>query len=109
MSGAARRPHPGLSGLSPIRRSQALEAATRILPSALHDDPMIVARALEGGAQGFVLEDTAMTRFHEAIADSLSMSERSVSAVVSGIQRKLGAGSLADLLHIALSRDGRPV
>jgi len=152
----------GLSGLSLIRRVRALEPATRILAFSMHDDPVIVARAIEGGAHGFVLKDTAVTRFHEAlatvsagrsylphevatkiamlnagllesplarltarevqvlsllgagksneaIADSLSMSQRSVSAVVSGMKQKLGAGSLADLLRIALSRDGRPV
>lgn len=152
----------GLSGLSLIRRVRALEPATRILAFSMHDDPVIVARAIEGGAHGFVLKDTAVTRFHEAIeavsagrsylphevatriamlnaglldsplarltarevqvlsllgvgksnaaiADSLSMSERSVSAVVSGMKQKLSAGSLADLLHIALARDGRPV
>jgi DNA-binding NarL/FixJ family response regulator len=127
----------------------------------MHDDPVIVARAIEGGAQGFVLKDTAVTDFHEAleavragqsylphgvatqiamlnagllespfarlsarevqvlsllgegktseaIADSLSLSHRSVSATLSGMKRKLGAGSLAHLLHIAVSRAGGP-
>lgn len=58
----------GLSGLSLIRRVRALEPATRILAFSMHDDPVIVARAIEGGAHGFVLKDTAVTRFHEALA-----------------------------------------
>lgn len=149
----------GLSGLSLIRRIRALEPATRILVLSMHNDPVIVARAIESGAQGFVLKDSAVQRFqealdavraggiflphhlateiamlnaglrqselspltarelqilsllgrgktNEAIADSLSMSVRSVSAAVSNLRRKLGAGSLAELLEFALTHDG---
>ncbi|MDP4002093.1 response regulator transcription factor [Methylobacterium sp. NEAU K] len=149
----------GLSGLSLIRRVRALEPATRILAFSMHDDPVIVARAIECGAHGFVLKDTAVARFHEAleavgaghsflshdlamriavlnggpkssplsrltarelqilsllgsgktnaaIANSLSMSRRNVSTIVSGMKQKLGASSLAHLLHIAVTRDG---
>lgn len=58
----------GLSGLSLIRRVQALEPATRILAFSMHDDPVIVARAIECGAHGFVMKDTMVACFHEALA-----------------------------------------
>jgi DNA-binding NarL/FixJ family response regulator len=49
----------GLGGLSLIRRINAHDAATRILVFSMHSDPVIVARALEAGATGYVLKDTA--------------------------------------------------
>ena len=149
----------GLSGLSLIRRVRTLEPRTRILAFSMHDDPVIVARSIECGAHGFVLKDTAVATFHEAltavragrsflshrlateiamlnaglspsplarvsarelqilsllgagqtyeaIADALSVSARSVAASVSSLRQKLGAGSQAQLLHIALTRYG---
>ena len=42
---------------------------------------------------------------YEIIADKLSVSDRSIAAAVSNLRQKLGAGSLAQLLHIALAQD----
>ena len=56
----------GLAGLSLIRRVRALEPATRILAFSMHDDPVIVARALESGATGYVLKDTASGDLYHA-------------------------------------------
>ncbi|GBU16492.1 two-component regulatory system response regulator NarL [Methylobacterium sp.] len=148
----------GLSGLSLIRRVRALEPATRILAFSMHDDPVIVSRALESGALGYVLKDArgpdfveALTRVragevyldhrlatevamlnagarpaplarlnarelqilsllsrgrsYDSIADSLSLSYRTVVNAGSSMRRKLGAGSLAELIQIALAHD----
>ena len=58
----------GLSGLSLIRRIKALEPEARILAFSMHADPVVVARALEGGALGFVLKDAGSAVFLEALA-----------------------------------------
>jgi DNA-binding NarL/FixJ family response regulator len=49
----------GLGGLPLIRRIRAHDPRTRILVLSMHSDPTIVARALEAGASGYVLKDTA--------------------------------------------------
>jgi DNA-binding NarL/FixJ family response regulator len=149
----------GLSGLSLIRRVRALEPATRILAFSMYDDPVIAARVLEAGAQGFVLKDTSVAVFLEAleavragrgylphaiatsiaildlvadrsplsrlnarelqilsllgkgktyteIARILTLNYRSVVSTTSAMRLKLGVGSLAELIHIALSQPG---
>ena len=58
----------GLSGLSLIRRIKALEPEARILVFSMHADPVVVARALEGGALGFALKDAGSAEFLEALA-----------------------------------------
>lgn len=56
----------GVSGLSLIRRIRTLEARTGILAFSMHDDPTIVARALESGATGYVLKDAPAREFLDA-------------------------------------------
>lgn len=58
----------GLSGLSLIRRIKALEPETRILVFSMHADPVVVSRALESGALGFVLKDAGSGTVLEAVA-----------------------------------------
>ncbi|MDP4021381.1 response regulator transcription factor [Methylobacterium sp. NEAU 140] len=149
----------GLSGLSLIRRIRALDPVARILAFSMHDDPVIAARVLESGALGFVLKDSSVAAFLEAldavragrsylphaiatgiatldltprrsplarltarelqilsllgkgrsysdIAGILTLNYRSVVSATSAIRLKLGAGSLAELMHIALTQDG---
>jgi DNA-binding NarL/FixJ family response regulator len=149
----------GLSGLSLIRRIQALEPATRILAFSMYDDPVIAARAIEAGASGFVMKDSTVAVFLEAleavragrgylphaiateiamldlspdraplarlnarelqilsllgkgktyaeIARILTLNYRSVVGTTSAMRVKLGAGSLAELIHIALRQPG---
>ncbi|WP_407528941.1 response regulator [Methylobacterium oryzisoli] len=55
-----------LSGLELIRRIRAVAPETRILVFSMHDDPVIVARALESGAMGYVLKDTASGDLYRA-------------------------------------------
>jgi DNA-binding NarL/FixJ family response regulator len=49
----------GLAGLPLIKRIRAHNPRTRILVFSMHSDPMIAARALEAGANGYVLKDAA--------------------------------------------------
>jgi len=49
----------GLGGLDLIRRLRAHDPRARILVFSMHSDPIIVARALEAGATGYVLKDTS--------------------------------------------------
>jgi two-component system, NarL family, invasion response regulator UvrY len=49
----------GLGGLDLVRRINAHDPAARILVFSMHSDPIIVARALQAGAIGYVLKDTS--------------------------------------------------
>jgi DNA-binding NarL/FixJ family response regulator len=56
----------GLSGLELIRRIRGHDAHARILVFSMHSDPVIVARALQAGATGYVVKDTSAEKFIEA-------------------------------------------
>jgi len=56
----------GMAGLGLIRRIRAVAPETRILVFSMHNDPVIVARALEAGALGYVLKDHASAELFEA-------------------------------------------
>jgi two-component system, NarL family, invasion response regulator UvrY len=49
----------GLGGLTLIRRIRRHDPRARILVLSMHSDPMIVTRALEAGASGYILKDTS--------------------------------------------------
>jgi two-component system invasion response regulator UvrY len=49
----------GLAGLPLIKRIRGHDPRIRILVFSMHSDPMIAARALEAGANGYVLKDAA--------------------------------------------------
>ena len=51
-----------LGGLSFIRRLRIHDQRTPILVLSMHADPVIVSRALELGASGYVLKDTSSER-----------------------------------------------
>jgi len=57
-----------MAGLGLIRRIRAVAPETRILVFSMHNDPVIVARALEAGALGYVLKDHASAELFEAFA-----------------------------------------
>jgi len=46
-----------LSGLSLLRRLRRIDKETPVLVLTMHRDPMVVGRALEAGASGYVLKD----------------------------------------------------
>ncbi|KQP80984.1 MULTISPECIES: response regulator transcription factor [unclassified Methylobacterium] len=56
----------GLAGLELIRRMRNANRAVRILVFSMHNDPVIVSRALEAGALGYVLKDHASGELFEA-------------------------------------------
>jgi two-component system, NarL family, invasion response regulator UvrY len=56
----------GLAGLPLIRRINSHDPNARILVFSMHSDPIIVARALEAGATGYVLKDTSSKDLIEA-------------------------------------------
>ena len=45
---------PGIGGLELLRKLLARDAAARVLVFSMHDTPQLIARALDGGACGFV-------------------------------------------------------
>src|SRR3954464_13071154 len=49
----------GLDGLQLIRRIRAHNARARILVFTMHSDPTIAIRALDAGANGYVLKDSS--------------------------------------------------
>ncbi|WP_238257820.1 response regulator transcription factor [Methylobacterium gnaphalii] len=56
-----------LAGLSLIRRMNALQAGVRILAFSMHDDPVVVSRAVGSGALGYVLKDAPTATIIEAL------------------------------------------
>src|SRR5262245_43553161 len=57
----------GLAGMQLIRRIRAHSPLTRILVFSMYSDPNIVARALEAGANGYVLKDSSSADLIKAI------------------------------------------
>lgn len=57
----------GLSGLALIRRIKAHDPRTRMVVFSMHSDPVIVTRALQAGAAGYVLKDTALEELVRAV------------------------------------------
>ncbi len=149
----------GLAGLDLIRRMHLRNRQTRILVFSMHADPVIVSRALEAGAAGYIVKDAGPDEFVEAfkkiasgkpylsgaiatdvalvsahampnplsnlsrrevqtlsllaagnsyraIADELRVSYKTVVNICSLLRRKLGAGSLAELIAFAVRNLG---
>ena len=59
----------GLAGLSLIRRINEVDRRVPILVLSMHRDPAIVLQALEAGALGYVLKDTATEDLLKAIQE----------------------------------------
>ena len=57
----------GLSGLSLIRSIRANNPRARILVFSMHSDPIIVSRALQTGASGYLLKDTSSEELVRAV------------------------------------------
>jgi DNA-binding NarL/FixJ family response regulator len=49
-----------LEGLSPIQRIHSHDPQARILVLSLHKDPIIVSRAFDAGASGYIVKDAAI-------------------------------------------------
>lgn len=62
---------PGISGLEALRRILGRQPAARVLMFSMHEDPVFVARALNGGALGYLTKASApdlMVKAVKAIA-----------------------------------------
>jgi DNA-binding NarL/FixJ family response regulator len=106
----------GLGGLALIRRIQSHDPRARILVFSMHSDPMIVVRALEAGATGYVIKDTTSEEFVEAfekvragtphLSNALAMQ---VALVGTGVHRNpLRDLTPRELEVLSLLAEGKP-
>jgi len=56
----------GLAGMPLIQRIKAYDPRARILVFSMHGDPVIVTRALQAGAAGYLLKDTSSQELVDA-------------------------------------------
>jgi two-component system, NarL family, invasion response regulator UvrY len=90
----------GLGGLSLIRRVHADDRRVPILVLSMHRDPTLVMQALEAGAVGYVLKDTAAEDLLKAIQQVQSGSRylsHSLAIEVAVARTAPRSRSLADL------------
>jgi DNA-binding NarL/FixJ family response regulator len=57
----------GLAGLSLVRALRTSDPRARILVFSMHSDPVIVGRALESGATGYLIKDTSSEDLVDAV------------------------------------------
>jgi DNA-binding NarL/FixJ family response regulator len=106
----------GLGGLALIRRIRSHDPRARILVFSMHSDPMIVVRALEAGATGYVIKDTTSEEFVEAfekvragtphLSNALAMQ---VALVGTGVHRNpLRDLTPRELEVLSLLAEGKP-
>jgi two-component system, NarL family, invasion response regulator UvrY len=106
----------GLGGLELIRRIRADDINVRILVFSMHSDPVIVARALQAGATGYVVKDTSPQNFIEAfkkvrvgmryLSDDLAM--QVAFANTPGRQDPLADLTPRELQTLSLLAEGKP-
>lgn len=58
---------PGISGIETIRRIRLRDPSAKILVFSMHDSPVMVTRALEAGAAGYLTKSSAATEMVEAV------------------------------------------
>jgi two-component system, NarL family, invasion response regulator UvrY len=106
----------GLGGLPLIKRIRAHDPRTRILVFSMHGDPIIVARALEAGAKGYVLKDTSSDEFlkaFEQVRAGMAYLSSELAMQVALVQTGVHRNPLADLTPrelqaLALLAEGQP-
>jgi two-component system, NarL family, invasion response regulator UvrY len=106
----------GLAGLPLIQRIKAHDPRARILVFSMHSDPVIVARALQAGATGYVLKDTSsddlMTAFEKVRAGVPYLSSElalEVALVGTGVRRDpLADLTPRELRTLGLLAEGKP-
>jgi two-component system, NarL family, invasion response regulator UvrY len=105
----------GLGGLELIRRIRAEDINVPILAFSMHSDPVIIARALQAGATGYVVKDTSPERFIEAfkkvrtgaryLSDDLAM--QVAFANTAGRQNPLAGLTPRELQALSLLAEGK--
>jgi DNA-binding NarL/FixJ family response regulator len=106
----------GLGGLPLIRRIRAHDTRTRILVFSMHSDPIIVARALEAGATGYVLKDTSsdeLVKAFKEVRGGVPYLSGEMAMQVALVQTGLRRNPLADLTPreletLSLLAQGKP-
>ena len=87
---------PGLNGLEVAARIQKIGLSTRVLMLSMHAGPEYVARAIQSGASGYLVKDSAVDELAAALEAVLNgrkyLSETIDPEVVKGF---LSAGDLA--------------
>jgi two-component system, NarL family, invasion response regulator UvrY len=106
----------GLGGLELIRRIRADDMNVHILVFSMHSDPVIVARALQTGATGYVVKDTSPENFIEAfkkvrvgmryLSNDLAM--QVAFANTSGHRKPLTDLTPRELQTLSLLAEGKP-
>ncbi|MBT3201834.1 MAG: response regulator transcription factor [Phycisphaerales bacterium] len=59
---------PGLNGLDVCRDIRKRCPHTNVLILSMHSDPQFIVRAIEYGAKGYLLKESATTQLHEAVS-----------------------------------------
>ncbi len=105
-----------LGGLSFIRRLRVHDERTPILVLSMHSDRMIVSRALEVGANGYLLKDTSSEEFAKAfrrVRDGQPYLNHELASQIAfmearGERNPLGRMTFRELQTISLIAEGKP-
>lgn len=105
----------GLGGFALIRRIRVQDSRIPILVFSMHGDAVIVSRALEAGANGYLLKDTApedfLTAFHAVRRGQPYLSHQLAMQVATlGMRSRentLGSVTPRELQTMALIADGK--
>jgi two-component system invasion response regulator UvrY len=106
----------GLGGIELIRRIRAHDHRARVLVFSMHSDPIIVARALEAGATGYVLKDTSseeLKKAFEQVRAGVPYLSNDIAMQVALVRTGVRQDPLADLTPrelqtLSLLAEGKP-
>jgi two-component system, NarL family, invasion response regulator UvrY len=104
----------GLGGLDVIRRMRSHDPRSRILVFSMHSDPIIVARALEAGATGYVLKDSnELMKAFDQVCSGTPYLSNNLAMQVALVRTGVRASPLADLTPrelqtLSLLAEGKP-
>jgi DNA-binding NarL/FixJ family response regulator len=90
----------GLAGLSLIRTIRANSPRARILVFSMHSDPIIVSRAMQTGATGYLLKDTSsedLVQAVESVAAGTPYLSSDLASQVALVDAEDARNPLADL------------
>lgn len=105
-----------LGGISFIRRLRRHDRDVPILVFSMHRDPVVVSRAIEAGATGYILKDTPFDEFERAF-DRVRQGKRYLSTDLAssvvfmearGSANPLKVLTSRELQTLALLADGKP-
>jgi DNA-binding NarL/FixJ family response regulator len=105
-----------LGGLSFIRRMRLHDTTTPILVFTMHSDPVIVSRALEVGATGYVLKDTSseeVLKAFQRVRENKPYISHDLASEVAfmearGTSNPLKKMTVRELQTLALVAEGKP-